>query len=79
MRIISQLIDGDQMLYWQFYWSNYFRKPQLETEYRNLYDQLKDKYPSEMKIMSIAFEYFCGKSVFMTDGHIDGKTFERDR
>ena len=78
LKIISQLIEGDQMLYWQFYWSNYFRKSQLEAEYNKLYNQLKDKYPSEMKIMSIAFEYFCGKSFFMTDGHIDGKTFERE-
>ena len=78
LKIISQLIEGDQMLYWQFYWSNLFRKPYIEAEYNKLYNQLKDKYPSEMKIMSIAFEYFCGKSFFMTDGHIDGKTFERE-
>ncbi len=79
LKIISQLIEGDQMLYWQFYWSSLFCKPYIEAEYNKLYDQLKDKYPSEMKIMSIAFEYFCGKSFFMTDGHIDGKTFEVEK
>ena len=79
LKIISQLIEGDQMLYWQFYWSSLFRKPNIEEEYNKLYDQLKDKYPSEMKIMSIAFEYFCGKSFFMSGGHIDGKTFEVEK
>ena len=79
MKIISGLVEGDQMLYWQFYWSNNFRKPILETEYNKLYDQLKTKYPEEMKIMSIAFEYFCGKSFFMTDGHIDGKKYENEK
>lgn len=79
MKIISGLIEGDQMLYWQFYWSNNFRKPILEAEYNKLYDQLKAKYPEEMKIMSIAFEYFCGKSVFMSDGHIGGKKYENEK
>lgn len=79
IKIISGLIEGDQMLYWQFYWSNYFRKPQLEAEYNKLYDQQKTAYPEEMKIMSIAFEYFCGKSFFMTDGHIDGKKYENEK
>lgn len=79
IKIISGLIEGDQMLYWQFYWSNYFRKPQLEAEYNKLYDQLKIAYPEEMKIMSIAFEYFCGKSFFMTGGHIDGKKYENEK
>jgi len=79
IRIISGLIEGDQMLYWQFYWSSLFRKSQLEAEYNKLYDQQKTAHPEEMKIMSIVFEYFCGKSFFMTDGHIDGKKYENEK
>lgn len=79
MKIISGLTDADQMKYWQFYWSSLNKKETIETEYNRLHKLLVDEYPNEMKTMEIAFNYFCGKSIFQSDNHIGGRYFKSEK
>ena len=58
MKEISRLRRGHQMQFWQFYWSTILTEKRLEDEYRRFLALNAATYPKEMKIMSIAFEYF---------------------
>ena len=64
---LSKIEKGHQMQFWQFYWSNIVDGQSQEKEFEVLYNINKEKYPSLMKTMSIAFEYFNNKVLFMED------------
>ena len=64
---LSEIEKGHQMQFWQFYWSNTVDGQSQEKEFEVLYNINKEKYPSLMKTMSIAFEYFNNKVLFMED------------
>ena len=64
---LSEIEKGHQMQFWQFYWSNIVDGQSQEKEFEVLYNINKEKYPSLMKTMSIAFEYFNKKVLFMED------------
>ena len=64
---LSEIEKGHQMQFWQFYWSNTVDGQSQEKEFEILYNINKEKYPSLMKTMSIAFEYFNNKVLFMED------------
>lgn len=64
---LSQIMKGHQMQFWQFYWANAVYKEELEKEFKELYNRNKEKYPRQMKIMSVAFEYFHNGILFMSD------------
>ena len=55
------------MQFWQFYWSNIVDGQSQEKEFEVLYNINKEKHPCLMKTMSIAFEYFNNKVLFMED------------
>ena len=55
------------MQFWQFYWSNIVDGQSQEKEFEVLYNINKEKYPCLMKTMSIAFEHFNNKILFMED------------
>ena len=64
---LSEIEKGHQMQFWQFYWSNIVDGQSQEKEFEVLYNINKEKYPSLMKTMSIAFEYFNTGVLFMED------------
>lgn len=64
---LSKIEKGHQMQFWQFYWSNIVDGQSQEKEFKALYNINKEKYPCLMKTMSIAFEYFNNKVLFMED------------
>ena len=64
---LSKIEKGHQMQFWQFYWSNIVDGQSQEKHFEVLYNINKEKYPCLMKIMSIAFEYFNNKVLFMED------------
>ena len=64
---LSKIEKGHQMQFWQFYWSNIVDGQSQEKEFEVLYNINKEKYPCLMKTMSIAFEYFNNKVLFMED------------
>ena len=64
---LPEIEKGHQMQFWQFYWSNIVDGQSQEKEFEVLYNINKEKYPSLMKTMSIAFEYFNNKVLFMED------------
>lgn len=64
---LSEIEKGHQMQFWQFYWSNIVDGQSQKKEFEILYNINKEKYPSLMKTMSIAFEYFNNKVLFMED------------
>ena len=53
------------MQFWQFYWSNIVDGQSQEKEFEVLYNINKRRYPNLMKTMSIAFEHFNNKVLFM--------------
>lgn len=67
MYCLSQIEKGHQMQFWQFYWSRNVDGQSQKQEFEELYNMNKDKYPFLMKTMSIAFEYFNNKMLFMED------------
>ena len=64
---LSEIEKGHQMQFWQFYWSNIVDGQSQKKEFEILYNINKEKYPSLMKTMSIAFEYFNNKVLFIED------------
>ena len=64
---LSKIEKGHQMQFWQFYWSNISDGQRQEKEFKVLYNINKEKYPCLMKTMSIAFEYFNNKVLYMED------------
>ncbi|MFT4073147.1 MAG: hypothetical protein QM654_14635 [Dysgonamonadaceae bacterium] len=58
LKVISGLRKGNQFQFWLFYWSNLVDSKVLKTEFERLLKLNADVYPEEMKIMSVAFEYF---------------------
>lgn len=64
---LSKIEKGHQMQFWQFYWSNIVDGQSQEKEFEALYNINKEKYPYLMKTMSITFEYFNNKVLFMED------------
>ena len=64
---LAKIETGHQMQFWQFYWSNIVDGQSQEKEFETLYNINKEKYPCLMKTMSIAFEYFNNKVLFMED------------
>ncbi len=67
MYCLSKIERGHQMQFWQFYWSNVADGQSQEKEFEVLYNINKEKYPCLMETMSIAFEYFNNKVIFMED------------
>ena len=65
MYCLSQIEKGHQMQFWQFYWSRNVDGQSQKQEFEELYNMNKDKYPFLMKTMSIAFEYFNNKVLFI--------------
>jgi hypothetical protein len=63
-RIISTLSKGYQLQFWQIYWANLYRKEKLIMEFERLKKLNEDRYPEEVRTMSIAYEYFCGGHPF---------------
>lgn len=57
-KALAQLRKGNQMQFWQFYWSNIVRSKDLEKEFLQLKKESIGQYPDQVKIMSIAFDYF---------------------
>lgn len=64
MKLISSMLESDQMLFWGFYWASLHKSKTLQTECDNLISSQQNIYPNEVKIMRTAFELFCGKSTF---------------
>ena len=64
---LAKIEKGHQMQFWQFYWSNIVDGQSQEKEFEELYNINKEKYPCLMKTMSIAFEYFNNKVLFIED------------
>ncbi|MBR3884635.1 MAG: hypothetical protein IKJ31_07780 [Bacteroidaceae bacterium] len=62
---LSKIEKGHQMQFWQFYWSNIVDGQSQEKEFEVLYNINKRRYPNLMKTMSIAFEHFNNKVLFM--------------
>lgn len=67
MHCLAHIEKGHQMQFWQFYWSRNVDGQSQKQEFEKLYNINKDKYPFLMKTMSIAFEYFNNKMLFMED------------
>ena len=67
LHCLLQIEKGHQMQFWQFYWSNIIDGQSQQQEFEAFYNINKEKYPCLMKIMSIAFEYFNNKILFMED------------
>lgn len=67
MYCLSKIEKGHQMQFWQFYWSNIVDGQSQGREFELLYNINKEKYPCLMQTMSIAFEYFNNKVLFMED------------
>ena len=64
---LAKIEKGHQMQFWQFYWSSIVDGQSQEKEFEALYNINKEKYPCLMKTMSIAFEYFNNKVLFIED------------
>ena len=62
---LAKIEKGHQMQFWQFYWSNIVGGQSQEKEFEELYNINKEKYPCLMKTMSIAFEHFNNKVLFI--------------
>ena len=58
--VISEMRLAYQMLFWQFYWSSIRRIKEQVEEHALLEKKYKDAYPREVKVMTIAYDYFCG-------------------
>lgn len=67
MYCLSEIENGHQMQFWQFYWSNIVDGQSQEEEFEVLYNINKETYPCLMETMSIAFKYFNNKVLFMED------------
>ena len=67
MHCLSKIDKGHQMQFWQFYWSSIVDGRSMQDEFMELYNKNKEKYPTVMKTMSIAFEYFNNRVLFMED------------
>ena len=67
MYCLSEIEKGHQMQFWQFYWSNIVDGQSQKEEFEVLYSINKETYPCLMETMSIAFEYFNNKVIFMED------------
>lgn len=67
MHCLSMIDKGHQMQFWQFYWSSIIDGSNLQGEFNELYNKNKKKYPTMMKAMSTAFEYFNNGVLFMGD------------
>lgn len=67
MHCLSQIEKGHQMQFWQFYWSDRIDGKNQKQEFKELYNINKKKYPCLMKTMSVAFEYFNNKVLFIED------------
>lgn len=78
IRVISGMKDSDQVLYWQFYWSSLYELSESKKECESISNKYNAKYPEEMKIMRIAFEYFHGRTLFISFPHISGKTLHNE-
>lgn len=58
--VISEMRLAYQMQFWQFYWSSVRRLEHRVKEHSLLEKKYKDAYPEEVKVMTIAYDYFCG-------------------
>ncbi len=67
MHCLSKIDKGHQMQFWQFYWSSIISGRSQQDEFNELYNKNKEKYPTMMKAMSTAFEYFNNGVLFMGD------------
>ena len=67
MYCLLKIDKGHQMQFWQFYWSSIVDGQSQEQEFKALYNANNEKYPSLMKTMSIAFEYFNRGILFIED------------
>lgn len=67
MHSLSKIDKGHQMQFWQFYWSSIIDSRSLQDEFNELYNKNKEKYPTIMKAMSTAFEYYNNGVLFMGD------------
>lgn len=67
LHCLSEIEKGHQMQFWQFYWSNIKDGRSQKQEFEELYNMNREKYPCLMETMSIAFEYFNNKVLFMQD------------
>ena len=54
---LSKLKKGHQMEFWQFCWST-VTECNREEHFNELYNRNKNKYPKEMEISRVAFQYF---------------------
>ncbi len=54
---LSKLRKGHQMQFWEFCWST-VTECNREEHFKDLYSRNKDKFPVELEISRIAFEYF---------------------
>lgn len=78
MKLISSMLESDQMLFWGFYWASLHKDDAGQTEYNNLVSSQQNKYPEEVKIIKYAFECFYGKSTFSSfpESHVGLKLEE---
>lgn len=67
LHCLSKIDKGHQMQFWQFYWSSIIDGRSQQDEFIELYNKNKEKYPTIMKAMSTAFEYFNTGVLFMED------------
>ncbi len=64
LHAVSQLREGHQMQFWQFYWSSSAESKTLEEEYNRLLKLHTKKYPETMQTMQTAFKYsYCKMNI----------------
>lgn len=61
LRLVDTMMTSDQMLFWQFYWSNFIAKGPDMT---GLYEHMMQKWPRQAEIMKTAHDSFLGHTPY---------------
>ncbi|MDM8325260.1 hypothetical protein [Bacteroides gallinaceum] len=70
---LSSLRIGHRFQFWFFYWSNITRSKDLEKQFADFYDSVKNDYSEEANIMFDAYKYAYNNVNFMSTGYLDGE------
>lgn len=75
---ITDMVTGDRMLYWQFFWSNHIFSNAIEKEFQELDGYMRTNgYADEADLMKVAYDHFHGKCNFdISFPHVGQRQYE---
>lgn len=74
--LLSHALKGEQMRFWQFYWSSIYHEEdggstdhRHDTELVRIRQMMEHSHPKLIEPMTIAYEYFNGGIFFLSDSY----------